>query len=56
MTNWKTTIAGAIGAGALTLQALFATGTVDWKTAITAVIVAVIGFVAKDAGISGTTK
>lgn len=56
MKNWKTTLAGAIGAAALALQSLFATGTVDLKTGITAAIVAAFGFLAKDFNVTGAGK
>jgi hypothetical protein len=56
MKNWKTTLAGFIGAIALSLQSLFATGAVDGKTAMTAVIVAGLGFLAKDFNVTGGTK
>lgn len=56
MKNWKTTAAGAVGAAAITLQSLFTNGEVDIKTAITAVIVAILGYLAKDAGVTGAGK
>lgn len=56
MKNWKTTLAGVIGAIALSLQSAFATGTVDGKTVITAAIVAAFGFLAKDFNVTGTGK
>lgn len=56
MKNWKTTVVGAVGAAALALQSLFATGEVDAKTALTAAIVAILGFLAKDFNVTGTGK
>ena len=56
MKNWKTTIAGAIGAAAITLQSLYANGDIDLKTAAMAVAVAILGYFAKDAGVIGAGK
>jgi len=56
MKNWKTTVAGLVGAIALALQAELSTGTIDGKTIVTAVIVAALGFLAKDFNVTGTGK
>jgi len=56
MKNWKTTLAGLIGAVALTLQDLFATGSVDTKTIISAVVVAALGYLSKDYNVTGAGK
>lgn len=56
MKNWKTTLAGFIGAIAIALQSVFATGVVDGKTAVTAAVVAGLGFLAKDFNVTGGTK
>ena len=56
MKNWKTTAAGLIGAIALTLQDLFATGNVDGKTIVSAIVIAAIGYLSKDFNVTGTGK
>lgn len=56
MKNWKTTLFGAISAAAIAAQSVYATGGVDLKTALTAIAVAVFGYLVKDAGVSGTGK
>jgi uncharacterized protein YcfJ len=50
MKNWKTTIIGALSGAALVGLQLYQTGTTDLKTIITAVGIAFVGFLAKDAG------
>jgi hypothetical protein len=57
--NNKTTILGIIGAIWLTIQPLISTGTFDfskdWKNIIGAVIVALLGYFAKDYNVTGGT-
>lgn len=56
MKNWKTTLFGAISAAAIAGQAVYQNGSVDLKTALTAIAVAVFGYLVKDAGVTGTDK
>lgn len=56
MKNWKTTLLGAIGAAltAVTIYIQSGGDLSDWKLYILPVLVAVFGYVSKDAGITGT--
>lgn len=54
MTNYKTTILGAILAIVVAIQPLISTGTVDWKAVGMGALIALIGYFAKDAGVTGT--
>jgi len=53
MKNWRTTIIGAIGAAFIAIQPLIETGVIDWKAVAIAALVALFGYLAKDAGVSG---
>lgn len=57
MKNWKTTLAGAVGAALTLLIAQLSTGTISLKDAGIAAALAFVGFLAKDfdtTGIGGT--
>jgi hypothetical protein len=56
MKNWYTTLAGCIGAVAQVVYSLLSQGTVDMKTILSAVGLAVLGFLAKDFNVTGGTK
>ena len=56
MKSWKTTLAGVLGAGVLTAQTVVQTGTVDTRTIIISSFLAMLGFLAKDKGVTGTGK
>lgn len=56
MKNWRTTVVGIVGAVWIAAEPILQAGQIDWKSLATAVVVAAIGFFAKDAGVSGTTK
>lgn len=56
MKNWKTTIIGAIGAVFTVVWPLFQTGNVDIKDVVSAGVLALLGYLAKDAGVTGTAK
>ena len=59
MKNWKTTIAGAIAAILLAIQPIIEAaqgGEINWQQLGFAVILALFGYLAKDAGVSGTQK
>ena len=56
MKNWRTTLIGACSAAVLIALNLIQTGTVDIKTIATAAGIAFVGYLAKDAGVSGTEK
>lgn len=56
MKNWKTTILGAITAAFVAIQPLIATGEIDWKAVGLAALIALFGYLAKDAGVTGTEQ
>lgn len=56
MKNWKTTLVGALAAGANIAATLYQTGTVDVKTLLVSAGIAALGYVAKDAGVTGVAK
>ena len=60
MMNWRTTLAGAIGAAAINIQNALSLINGEpinnWMAIITGAVIAVLGYLAKDAGMSGTTK
>lgn len=59
MINWKTTLAGFLGAIALNIQNALAVANgqaVNWQTVVLGAILASLGAVAKDAGVTGGTK
>lgn len=56
MKNWKTTLIGAIGAVFTVVWPLLQTGSVDIKDAVSAGVLALLGYLAKDAGITGAAK
>ena len=53
MKNWKTTLAGCIGAAVLVVLNLYQTGTVDWRTLVMAAAIAAVGVLAKDLNVTG---
>ena len=55
MKNWKTTLAGVLGAAALVIFQLISQGNVDVKTLIIAGAVAAMGAFAKDHDVTGGT-
>lgn len=56
MKNWKTTIIGALLAAVIAIQPLFETGDYDYKKLGLAALVALLGYLTKDAGVTGTGK
>ena len=56
MKNWKTTLLGAIAAAFIAIQPLISTGEVDWKSVGIAAVVALFGYLTKDAGVTGNEK
>lgn len=54
--NWRTTLAGGLAAAATVALSLAQSGTVDGRTIGCAAGLAFIGYLAKDAGVSGTEK
>lgn len=54
--NWKTTIAGAIGAIAVGVYPVLSTGVVNKEALIMAGAIGLVGWLAKDAGQTGTEK
>jgi len=53
MKSWKTTIVGAILAAIVAIQPIVETGVIDWKKVALAALIAVMGYVAKDADVTG---
>lgn len=52
--NWKTTLAGAITGGTISIDALIETGlTKGWKQALVGLAIMLIGFFAKDGDTTG---
>lgn len=49
MGNWRTTAAGLIAAIAVVVSANIQNGVIDWKTWLTSVGLAAVGYFAKDA-------
>lgn len=56
MKNWRTTIIGAVIAALIVIQGAVSSGTIEWKSVLIAAAVAAFGYVAKDAGVTGTEK
>ncbi len=54
--NWRTTAAGMLGAAAVAIQPLVTGGVLDGKTLSVAAAIAALGYLSKDAGVSGVTK
>lgn len=56
MKNFRTTLVGALLAIAVAVQPLIETGAVDVKAIVMAAMIALLGYLAKDAGVSGTGR
>ena len=56
MKNWRTTVIGALGAAVTVAIQLVQTGAVEPTTLAISVAMAFLGYLAKDAGVSGTDK
>jgi hypothetical protein len=56
MKNWKTTLAGILAAAGTAAITYFQTGGVDLKTAGYMAAFAGLGYLAKDAGVTGVSK
>jgi len=54
LANWKTTLVGIVGAVFSVVWPLVSTGGVDIKDVISAGVLAILGYLAKDAGVTGT--
>lgn len=54
--SWKTTLIGCLLAIAVAVQPLIATGQIDWKAVGIAAMIALLGYLAKDADVTGGTK
>jgi len=54
--NWRTTIVGAVSAALLAVEPLLTVGTVSKERLIVAGAIGLLGYLAKDAGVSGTDK
>lgn len=55
MKNWKTTLAGMIGAVATVVLPMVTGGAVSSKDVVTAAVLAALGFFAKDSNVTGGT-
>lgn len=53
MKNWKTTLAGMVGAATTVLLPLVAGGTVGSKELVSAAVLAALGWFAKDSNVTG---
>lgn len=53
MKSWKTTLLGALLAITVAVQPLITTGTIDWKAVTIAVLIAALGYFAKDHDVTG---
>jgi hypothetical protein len=56
MKNWKTTLFGAILGGLIAIQPVITTGEINWYQAGIGFLVGAMGYLAKDAGVTGTEK
>jgi hypothetical protein len=60
MKNWKTTLIGLLGAIAIALEPIISGQGFNWKDdggkIFTAIVVAALGFVAKDHDVTGGTR
>ncbi len=57
MKNWKTTLLGLLGGGTISIDGIIHQGlTNGWHQAIVGLVIALIGFVAKDWDVTGGTK
>ena len=56
MVNWKTTVAGVVGAIAMVLRLFKVDVPQEVLDGVIAIAVFAIGFFAKDAGVTGTAK
>lgn len=52
--SWKTTVTGICGALLINVVPLLQTGTYSWQAIVVGVVVAIIGYLAKDWNVSGT--
>jgi hypothetical protein len=48
MTNWKTTLTGAVLAIIVAVQPIIETGSIDWKKLAFASVIALFGYLTKD--------
>jgi uncharacterized membrane protein len=54
--NWRTTVAGLVGAVAIAVEPVLVAGVWDKERLIMAAAVGLVGYLAKDAGVSGTER
>ena len=55
MKNWKTTLIGCLIAIVIAIKPLIETGTIDYKQCGIAAVIALFGFLSKDANVTGGT-
>ena len=53
MKSWKTTIVGAVLATIVAIQPIIELGVIDWKRVALAGLIALMGYLAKDADVTG---
>ena len=56
MKNWKTTLAGILGGAAMLAADMYTGGSFTAAAFIKALVPMIIGYLAKDAGVTGTEK
>lgn len=56
MKNWRTTVVGALLAIAVAVQPFATTGVFEWKQMLIPALIALLGFISKDAGVTGDRK
>lgn len=56
MKNWRTTLAGAVLAVVIAVQPFIESGAWDLKSVAVAAFVALLSYLAKDAGVTGAEK
>jgi hypothetical protein len=56
LTNWKTTLIGALLAIVVAIQPLITTGSIEWSQVILAALIALLGFLAKDFDVTGGSR
>lgn len=54
MKSWRTTLLGALAAAWIAVEPIVTTGSIDWKKVGIAAVVALFGYLVKDANVTGT--
>lgn len=56
MKNWRTTLVGGVLAIVIAVEPIISTGVIDWRRVGVAALIALVSYLAKDSGVSGTAK